>query len=142
MIAAASSGGRDHATLALEIALAIGAAGALLVSFLWVPERGPDFPLCQFRSWTGLPCPGCGLTRGACAISHGEFRAAWDRNPFSFLFYAFTILILLWPFLRRAAPNVHDRVVGSRWFVRAPVILVLAMWAWGMWRIAAELLKR
>lgn len=142
MTGPASSGSRERATLGLEIVLVVGALIALLVSFLWIPERGPDLPLCQFRRWTGLPCPGCGLTRGICAISRGEFQAAWNWNPFSYLFYGFTIMVLLWPLLRRAAPVAHDRIVGSRWFVRAPIILVLTMWAWGLWRIGMELLIR
>jgi len=142
MSAPRSSRGRDPATLTLAVILAAGAAGALLASFFWRPEARPALSLCQFRAWTGLPCPGCGLTRGFCAIGHGDFGAAWRFNPFSFLFYAFTVLVLLWPLLRRAAPRAHARAVNSPWAFRVPVIVLVAMWLWGCRRIATELLGR
>lgn len=36
---------------------------------------------CPLRTLTGVPCPGCGLTTGAVALSHGDFGAAFAANP-------------------------------------------------------------
>lgn len=38
---------------------------------------------CSFRDVTGYPCPGCGLTRGVCALVQGD----WDR---AIQFHAFS----------------------------------------------------
>ena len=39
---------------------------------------------CLFRAVTGVPCPGCGITRGVIEIARGNFRKAWRLNPGSF----------------------------------------------------------
>ena len=33
-------------------------------------------PPCPFRAITGVPCPGCGMTRLAVAVSHGHVEVA------------------------------------------------------------------
>jgi hypothetical protein len=38
------------------------------------------FP-CVIRERTGWPCPGCGLTRVAVRVAHGDLRGALDANP-------------------------------------------------------------
>ena len=54
---------------------AIGIA-TIAASFIYAPwsQNGPV--LCPFRFFTGLPCPGCGLTRSFCAMSQGHFHDA------------------------------------------------------------------
>lgn len=41
---------------------------------------------CVFSDLTGLPCPGCGLTRAGGALLRGEWRAALQFHPFSPVF--------------------------------------------------------
>lgn len=36
---------------------------------------------CPFHLVTGFDCPGCGVTRMAVALLHGDFLAAWQANP-------------------------------------------------------------
>lgn len=36
---------------------------------------------CRWRAQLGLPCPGCGWTRGLVLTLHGDIRAAWAANP-------------------------------------------------------------
>lgn len=51
----------------------VGVLSALLLcSRLYAPwsEDGPI--LCMVRAWTGVPCPGCGLTRSFCALATGH----------------------------------------------------------------------
>jgi hypothetical protein len=44
----------------------------LVASVLWYPADDGGFVICVFRRTTGLPCPGCGLTRSFCAIAKGH----------------------------------------------------------------------
>lgn len=37
---------------------------------------GVHAPPCPFRSITGIPCPGCGMTRLADAVAHGHLERA------------------------------------------------------------------
>jgi hypothetical protein len=37
--------------------------------------------LCMLKRYTGLSCPGCGLTRCFIAIAHGDLTAALAYNP-------------------------------------------------------------
>ncbi len=46
---------------------------------------------------TGLPCPGCGLTRAFCAISHGNFSLAWHANGYAYPLYVAVVAVALWP---------------------------------------------
>jgi len=130
---------RDCGSAALSGALTLLAGGILAASFVLTPERLPGFGICAIRRWTGLPCPGCGLTRAFCAISRGNIAGAIALNPFSLPLYAATILLLLRPLLNRWRPELEPRVVASRWFVRGPLLLVAAMWLFGLVRILAAL---
>lgn len=60
-----------------------GAAGAVaaLVLHAWVPPDGAAFVLCPLRRFTGLPCPGCGLTRAFAHLAKGEWSAAVRAHP-------------------------------------------------------------
>ena len=56
---------------------------AVTAATLTKPEAVDGLPsVCAFRRLTGLPCPGCGLTRSWVLTAHGLFRHAADRHPF------------------------------------------------------------
>lgn len=57
----------------------IVAAGVGLVFFR--PLFDALAPTCFFRQWTGLLCPGCGITRAMRALAAGDVLAAFDFNP-------------------------------------------------------------
>ncbi len=40
--------------------------------------------VCYFRNITGIPCPGCGMTRSFLYILQGEFAKAWQMHPFAY----------------------------------------------------------
>jgi hypothetical protein len=76
-----------------------------------VPLLGQPLPeLCFARRWTGLSCPGCGLTRCFIALVHGDFAAAWRYNPAGPLLFAIMAaqipfrLVQLWR-IRRGLPE-------------------------------------
>jgi len=50
-----------------------------------------DLPLpelCTLRRFTGINCPGCGLTRSFIALAHGDVRSAWIFNPAGVFWFA------------------------------------------------------
>lgn len=59
-----------------------------------VAVRWIDFTLpgtCSFYRVTGIPCPGCGLTRCFVSLAHGDWRRAWHFNPAGFLVFAIVV---------------------------------------------------
>ena len=63
------------------------------VSAAWRPSELPGVVLCPFRAVTGLPCPGCGMTRAFCSIGHGDLAAAFGYNALGPLVFAAALLV-------------------------------------------------
>ncbi len=64
------------------------------VSATWRASELPGFVLCPFRAVTGLPCPGCGMTRAFCAMGHGDVAGAFGFNALAP--FVFAAALLLW----------------------------------------------
>jgi hypothetical protein len=70
-----------------------GLAG-LIVAAVADPATIEDGPvLCPFRLMTGLPCPGCGLTRSWVYLAHGQVDDALGANPFGFVTMAAAVVL-------------------------------------------------
>jgi hypothetical protein len=64
----------------LGIALAAVALGGAIA--LYAVDPAADWlPKCPLFQMTGWHCPGCGATRAAHALLHGEFGRALSMNP-------------------------------------------------------------
>lgn len=92
-------------------ALAVICAGALCASFALTPTDAASGPvICPFRLMTGLPCPGCGLTRGWVFLAHGRVGAAISANPFALLTMpaalAFVVAVVVAVVRRRPLPDL------------------------------------
>jgi len=85
---------REPRLVILGVCLAILGAAALLhpsepndprVRLAGTPLPG----LCMMRQLTGVPCPGCGLTRSIVSAVHGELRESFfhHRLGLAILFY-------------------------------------------------------
>lgn len=100
---------------------------ALGVAFAMSPDHIEDGPvICPFRRLTGLPCPGCGLTRSWVYGAHGWWKESFAAHPFGLLLVlavvALTAAVVVARVRARPAPDL-DRIV------RHPVVLVvLAAW--------------
>ena len=72
-------------------------------------------PFCLVRTVTGLPCPGCGITRALIAIARGNFREAWRLNPAAFM-------VVLYFAAPRRSRLAADRLLAANlllvWLVR------------------------
>lgn len=91
-----------------------GAAGvaAFLVLRVWVPSEDAGFALCPLRRFTGLPCPGCGMTRAFAHLAKGEWSAAIRDHPLAPLLAA--ELGLLWTAWGGAAAGLPRLPIWSK----------------------------
>ncbi|MBX6423747.1 DUF2752 domain-containing protein [Thermosulfurimonas sp. F29] len=83
-------------------------------------RKGEKVVFCPFRRMTGLPCPGCGMTRALWALSGGRVREALVLNPFSVIILGLALLEVI-PGFRIENP---ERIY--RWLL--PLVL---LW-WGV----------
>jgi hypothetical protein len=96
-------------------------------------QRGPSglawLPDCLFHRFTGLHCPGCGMTRAAHATLHGEIARAFRFNPVGMLLLPLAcaglgIELLGW--IRGKPPNFRLSVgAAGGWVI---VWVVIGFW--------------
>ena len=62
------------------------------------PGGVPWLPDCLFHKFTGLHCPGCGMTRAANATLHGHLGAAFRFNPVGMILLPLACSVSGWSF--------------------------------------------
>ena len=84
--------------LAIVFACILFSINVLHVTDVFSADRiGGAIPLfCPFKALTGIPCPGCGMTRAMLSITKGDLQGAIGYNPFSF-FLLFMVVISIVP---------------------------------------------
>jgi len=89
---------------------------------------------CTFREITGVPCPGCGLTRSFISLGHGHMFEAWTYNPAGFLFFAvvaFQVPYRVFQIVRiHRGQRQHRFAYFDSWVLIALVAVLLVQWAW------------
>lgn len=94
-----------------------------------------QIPLCLFHRVTGLPCPGCGMTRAVVLLGHGDLAGSLRMHPLAPVFGLMWIALLLATFT--GAVRGTDPVVrfmerhGTRTTITLLVLLV------GIWIVRA-----
>jgi hypothetical protein len=78
------------------------------------PPHGSGISVCWFEQATGLPCPGCGLTRSLSCGIRGMFPESWHYHPmglFILVLFIFTAAqsLLPKPFRASLARQVQAR---------------------------------
>lgn len=92
--------------------------------------------ICIFKSITGLPCPGCGMTRSSTALFSGKFVESLSINPLAVLFHVFVLIVVFWiirdliykketliPVLKKNPPFYSIAILFS---------LLIANWIWNI----------
>ncbi|MEM6928925.1 MAG: DUF2752 domain-containing protein [Myxococcota bacterium] len=90
-----------RALLLLVCVAIIGLSVVLTPSTEAVTVFGVELPpLCLWRNVTGLPCPGCGLTRSFTFLAHGHLDAAFRMNGLGPLLFVVVASQIPWQIYR------------------------------------------
>lgn len=97
------------ATRTVVLGMAAVSLLGLVIARLW-PVQSVDSgePTCLLRILTGLPCPGCGMTRAWVHVAHGDVLTAFQYNLFGPLGMAVAAGIVLYvavALVRRRPPE-------------------------------------
>lgn len=77
-----SAGVRITERMIVPVLAAISLVG-LVVARVWpVSSVDGGQPTCILRILTGMPCPGCGMTRSWVHLAHGDVATAFELNLF------------------------------------------------------------
>lgn len=113
--------------------IALAGVGAVVVARALAPDRIEDGPvICPFRLLTGLPCPGCGLTRSWVYLAHGQWGDSFVAHPFGVvavaLVLALVVAVVAARVRRGPAPDLGAQV-------RRPWLAIL-LGAWVVFAVA------
>lgn len=84
------------------------------IGTVFVPASGLGVDLCPLHAATGLPCPGCGMTRAMGSVWHGAFADALGLHPFVALLWPLAAVVTLSAPLSRAQWERATSALG-RW---------------------------
>lgn len=108
----------------------VGAAAVGTCAFVAMNDPSQTRLLtCYFRETTGLPCPGCGATRAAYQLMHGNVGAALGFNAVAVLI-VFPLLLgfyLAWAVPRLGGPELV-KVRMPNWLAFFLLFAVLGWW--------------
>jgi len=120
--------------LMLVLSLVILAASFLLNctddGHVRLPLVGIEVPgVCMWRQYTGLDCPGCGLSRCFICLAHGDLAAAVHYHPFGVVLFVMVVAQLpyrgfqLGRIARGRDPWTHPLLTVSVWLLLAGLIV-------------------
>jgi hypothetical protein len=75
---------RRRSSFGLWVLAGLLAVGGFLLFRVWVPAPGTQNIVCLIRRLSGLPCPGCGMTRAFAHLAKGEWAAAASDHLLAF----------------------------------------------------------
>ena len=84
---------------------------------------------CFSRSWLGLKCPGCGLTRSIIHLAEGDWDASWRNHRLGSLMAL--VIVLQVPYRLLALRRLDSPLIGRGWqgvLAYALIALLLGNW--------------
>ncbi|MEU4561740.1 DUF2752 domain-containing protein [Actinoplanes sp. NPDC023936] len=108
------------------------AAGYTLVSDPVSSEAGAE-PTCILKYLTGFVCPGCGGTRAAWYLLHGDLPAAARHHAM----FVFAVPFLLYLYVAWAGRRLFELRLPQ--LTISPAVMITFMAVWGVWSILRNL---
>ena len=91
---------------------------------------------CVFAELTGLPCPGCGITRATVALVQGDWRTSWAFHPFAGFFVLAGMLVAAGGLLPYSlAEGLATKVEVFEQRTKLPAIILVAVVCFGLLRM-------
>lgn len=114
------------------------AALVLIATVVFPTGRVTSVDLCPVHRWSGLPCPGCGVTRGLLHLSHGEWREALGANPWSALVWLVVLVMAVSVVIPAARVERFEALMArlEPWPSRVVRALFVAFFGFGLLRLA------
>jgi hypothetical protein len=96
-------------------------------------SRIPIPDTCSFRNLTGLPCPGCGLTRSIVAAMHGDFKASLLYHRLGLITLIYVCLQFLYRLTSILIPPLDERLFGMGKILNKGIIVLAVLYVinWG-----------
>lgn len=79
--------------------------------------------VCPWKQVTGLPCPGCGMTRSTLALMQGDFLTSLRLNALTWFIWFFWIIIAIGITIPARYRKIWIKKIGD-WEQRS---------RWGLW---------
>lgn len=98
-----------------------GFMGLLFLSY-YIAVRIRFHAFCPMVIVTGIPCPGCGMTRAVILLLLGEFQRSWNLNPLA----AAWVFIALWFAFRRYWCG--KSVTGLKYMIGCTLLAMVAVY--------------
>jgi hypothetical protein len=117
---------------AAMLACMSAAAGYTMLSHPTAAGAG-DAPTCLLKYTTGFDCPGCGGTRAAWYLLHGNIPAAARHHAI----FVFAVPFLLWMYIAWAGKRMFGWNLPQLSLSPRTIGIFLAVW--GVWSIARNL---
>jgi preprotein translocase subunit SecG len=95
--------------------------GHLSIGSLTLPET------CTFKKLTGLPCPGCGLTRSMVAAVHGDVKQSLHHHRIGLLTLLYVLLQFVYRIGAIAAPALALRIFGPEKYLNRFIVILGAL---------------
>ena len=100
----------------------------IIILFFFDPIEHTWYPKCFFYQITGFECPSCGTQRAFHSMLHGDFKKAFDYNPFLFFVLPYILGLLFSKLSTRKWTDIIYQKLSQPKLVYAYVVFYFLWW--------------